>query len=90
MGTTRGAGIVQGQLRHDLDIELVVDLLISPIFSRRVMSGGSLPDQLPDQLIATVWKAFVNLLNPQKIYKHHREEIGPRKKNVEKKRMKHR
>ena len=77
---------MQGQLRHDLDIELVVDLLISPIFSRRVISGGS----LPEQLIATVWKAFVNLLNPQKIYKHHREEIGPRKKNVEKKRMKHR
>jgi len=90
MGTTRGAGIVQGQLRHDLDIELGVDLLMSPIFSRRVMSGGSLLDQLPEQLMATVWKAFVNLLNPQKIYKHHREEIGPRKKNVEKKRMKHR
>jgi uncharacterized protein YbjT (DUF2867 family) len=35
-----------------------VDLLISPIFSRRLVSGGSLPDQLPDQLIATVWKAF--------------------------------
>ncbi|HEY6541659.1 MAG TPA: TetR-like C-terminal domain-containing protein [Ktedonobacteraceae bacterium] len=49
---------MQGQLRHDLDIELVVDLLISPIFSRRVMSGGSLPDQLPEQLIATVWKAL--------------------------------
>lgn len=57
-GNYSGGGIVQGQLRHDLDIELVVDLLISPIFSRRVMSGGSLPDQLPEQLIATVWKAL--------------------------------
>ena len=73
---------MQGQLRHDLDTELVVDLLISPIFSRRVISGGSLPDQLPEQLIATVWKAFVNLLNPQKIYKHHREEIGRERRTL--------
>ncbi len=51
--------ITQGQLRPDTDVGLAVDLLIGPIFYRRLVSGGPTPpDTLPAQLVDAVWAAF--------------------------------
>jgi AcrR family transcriptional regulator len=50
--------VAKGQLRPDTELELAVDLLIAPLFYRRLISGGALSDQLAEQLIATVWLAF--------------------------------
>jgi AcrR family transcriptional regulator len=51
--------VEQGQLAEGLDSELAADLLLGPIFYRRLVTGGPLPaDELPEQLVNAVWAAF--------------------------------
>ncbi|MDP9016936.1 MAG: TetR/AcrR family transcriptional regulator [Candidatus Eremiobacteraeota bacterium] len=51
--------IVGRQLRAQTDVQLAVDLLIGPVFYRRLISGASTPDKaLPHRIVDAVWSAF--------------------------------
>lgn len=57
----RLAGLVaraveQGELRHDTDVDLVVDLLLGPLVYRRLVTGTAVP--APEQLVEAVWDGF--------------------------------
>jgi AcrR family transcriptional regulator len=44
-------GIERGELRSDLDLELVVDLMGGPIFQRLLLTGSPMPDKLAEQIV---------------------------------------
>lgn len=45
-----------GHLRPETDLELAADLLVGPVFYRRLISGAPLP--AAEALVAAVWRAF--------------------------------
>jgi AcrR family transcriptional regulator len=47
-------GIARGELRKDLDIELVIDLLFAPLFYRLLITGETLDSGYVKDLIASV------------------------------------
>lgn len=51
-------GISRGELRKDLDPELVTDLLLGPIYYRLFLSGAPLDDDFGKRLIRTLMPAF--------------------------------
>ncbi|GAC1355144.1 MAG: TetR/AcrR family transcriptional regulator [Vulcanimicrobiaceae bacterium] len=51
--------IANHQLGVNTDIQLAVDLLIGPVFYRRLISGSTTPDgALPHRIVDAVWAAF--------------------------------
>lgn len=44
----------RGELRPDVDPELVVDLLAGPVFTRLLVTGGPLPDDLAPAIVDAV------------------------------------
>jgi AcrR family transcriptional regulator len=52
------AGIERGDLRADVDVEAVVDALVSPIFYRLLVTNAPLDEQFRTTLVATVLRAF--------------------------------
>lgn len=50
--------IDRGQLQHSTDLELAVDLLLGPIFYRRLISGAASLTTLPEKIVNAVWKSF--------------------------------
>jgi AcrR family transcriptional regulator len=53
-----GAGVERGDLRADVDVEAVVDALVSPIFYRLLVTSAPLDEQFRATLVATVLRAF--------------------------------
>lgn len=51
-------GIARGEVRADLDLELVVDLLAGPVYYRRVISGGRIDADVGRALVATVYRGI--------------------------------
>jgi AcrR family transcriptional regulator len=52
------AGIARGDLRADVDVEAVVDALVSPIFYRLLVTDAPLDEQFRATLVVTVLRAF--------------------------------
>lgn len=50
--------IERGELRSDVDVELVVDVLVAPIFYRYLISGAPLDDAFTEALVDAVLSAF--------------------------------
>lgn len=51
-------GIERGEVRSDLDLELVVDLLAGPVYYRRVISGGAITEAVGRSLVDTVFRGI--------------------------------
>ena len=51
-------GIARGELRADLDPEMVTDLLLGPIYYRFFLSGSPMDDDFGRRLVATLLPAF--------------------------------
>jgi AcrR family transcriptional regulator len=47
-------GIERGELRHGLDLEIAIDLLLGPIYYRLLMSGEPLTSALVERLVRAV------------------------------------
>lgn len=47
-----------GQLPSSTDLDLAVDLLLGPIFYRRLINGAASLATLPEKIVNAVWKAF--------------------------------
>jgi hypothetical protein len=44
-------GIVQGELRAEIDIEVVLDMIYGPIFYRLLMGNGALDEKFTDAVV---------------------------------------
>lgn len=53
------AGIDRNELRPDLDLEIVIDLLYSPLWMRMIIGHQPLTPKAVDKLLDHVWPAFV-------------------------------
>jgi AcrR family transcriptional regulator len=55
-------GIADGELRPDIDIEIIMALLVGPMMSQSLFgwSGEFDREKLPEQLVDAVWPAIVN------------------------------
>lgn len=51
-------GIARGELRADLDPEMVTDLLLGPIYYRFFLSGSPMDDGFGKRLVTTLFPAF--------------------------------
>lgn len=51
-------GVARGELRADLDPELVTDLLLGPLYYRLFLSGEPLDPAFAEQLVATLMPVF--------------------------------
>jgi AcrR family transcriptional regulator len=51
-------GMERGDLRADVDVEAVVDALVSPVFYRLLVSGAPLDDAFRATLVDSVLRAF--------------------------------
>ena len=58
--------IARGELRADVDPELVIDAFVGPVFYRFLVSGAPIDDEYLDALVASVVQAFapVGYLTP--------------------------
>ena len=52
------AGIDRGELRPDLDLEVIGDLLYSPLWMRMIIGHQPLTPKAVDKLLDHVWPAF--------------------------------
>jgi Tetracyclin repressor-like, C-terminal domain len=53
-------GIERGDIRSDLDCELVIDLLYGPVFWRLLTGYGALDDQQAEAIVAAVFAGIHN------------------------------
>jgi hypothetical protein len=51
-------GIARGELRADLDPEMLTDLLLGPIYYRFFLSGSPMDEDFGKRLVATLMPAF--------------------------------
>lgn len=51
-------GVERGDLRRDVDIELVLDILGGPLFYRLLITGGPLDDQLAEGVTDLILRGF--------------------------------
>ncbi|RZL73234.1 MAG: TetR family transcriptional regulator, partial [Rhodococcus sp. (in: high G+C Gram-positive bacteria)] len=51
-------GISRGELRADLDPEMVTDLLLGPIYYRFFLSGAPMDDGFGQRLVTTLRPSF--------------------------------
>ncbi len=51
-------GISRGDLRADTPLDLVADLIVSPIFFRVLVTGGAIDAAFADQLVDAIMRAF--------------------------------
>ena len=51
-------GVVRGDIRADADVELVIDLVAGPLFSKILINGDTLDDGYVDRLVESVLQAF--------------------------------
>lgn len=52
-------GVARGELRADLDPEMVADLLLGPVYHRFFLSGSSMDDTFGSRLVAALLPSFV-------------------------------
>lgn len=50
--------IDRGELRPDIDVELVHELLFGPVYYRLLLSGGELDDRLAERIVDTILPAI--------------------------------
>ena len=55
-------GIERGELRADVDLEMVLDLLAAPIYYRRIVSGGTITPGLTEKIVDHEVSAFTSCL----------------------------
>jgi hypothetical protein len=55
-------GIASGELRADLDLEVVMAMLVGPMLAQSVLNWNPELDRatLPERLVAAVWPAIAN------------------------------
>ena len=58
VGSLLARGVARGELRPDLDPEMVTDLLLGPVYYRFFLSGAPLDDGFGKRLVATLRPAF--------------------------------
>lgn len=51
-------GVARGELRPDLDHEIVTDLLLGPVYYRFFLSGSALDDGYGARLVSVLRSAF--------------------------------
>jgi AcrR family transcriptional regulator len=51
-------GIERGDLRHDLDLELALDVLAGPLFYRLLITGGPIDEQLAGGVAELILRGF--------------------------------
>src|SRR4051812_13039772 len=51
-------GVERGDLRHDLDFELALDVLGGPLFYRLLITGGPIDNQLADGVAELILRGF--------------------------------
>jgi hypothetical protein len=51
-------GAARGDLRHDLDIELALDVLGGAIFYRLLITGGPIDSQLAEGIVELILRGF--------------------------------
>ncbi|MFB3738864.1 MAG: TetR/AcrR family transcriptional regulator [Candidatus Velamenicoccus archaeovorus] len=51
-------GVERGELRPETDVELAADLLIGPLFSRALLTGGKLSPQLARRIVDVVFDGY--------------------------------
>ena len=52
-------GIARGEVRDDIDLDLMVDTLMGPYIYRKLLTGGRLDDRLAAELIDVVLPSFL-------------------------------
>lgn len=60
MGYRRALGraVARGELDPEIDQELLIDLLIGPIWTRLLITGDPLPPSMVDDIVAAVLRAY--------------------------------
>jgi AcrR family transcriptional regulator len=58
LGEVLRRGVARGDLRPDLDLELVLDVLGGPLFYRLLITGGSLDEQLAEGVTELILRGF--------------------------------
>jgi AcrR family transcriptional regulator len=51
-------GVERGDLRHDLDVELALDVLGGPLFYRLLVTGGPIDEQLAEGVTDVILRGF--------------------------------
>jgi AcrR family transcriptional regulator len=51
-------GVARGELRDDVDLDLVIEMLNAPLFYRYLLSGGPVDERLVAEVTASVLRAF--------------------------------
>jgi AcrR family transcriptional regulator len=58
LGEVLRRGIERGDLRHDLDLELALDVLGGPLFYRLLITGGPIDEQLAEGVAELILRGF--------------------------------
>lgn len=51
-------GVERGELRPDIDLDVLLDLLVGPLYTRMMITGGPLDEPLVEGLLDLLWRGI--------------------------------